>query len=41
MDAGWAVLRRLPQHELTRLSDAQLAQYIAPAAAAAKDDARA
>ena len=32
MDRGWLVLRRLPKHELTRLSDAQIAHYIAPAA---------
>ena len=32
MDAGWAVLRRLPKTELTRLSDAQIARYIEPAA---------
>ena len=31
MDAGWAVLRRLPKTELARLSDAQIAQYIRPA----------
>ena len=31
MDAGWRVLRRLPKTELTRLSDAQIAQYIQPA----------
>src|SRR5665647_823598 len=29
MEEGWAVLRLLPQNELTRLSDAQIAQYIA------------
>ena len=29
MNAGWTVLRRLPQSELARLSDAQIAQYIA------------
>ena len=33
MAAGWAVLRRLPKSELTRLSDAQIAQYIEPAGA--------
>jgi len=32
MQAGWAVLRRLPASELARLSDAQIAQYIASAA---------
>jgi len=31
MDHGWAVLRRLPKNELTRLSDAQIAHYIEPA----------
>jgi len=28
MESGWAVLRRLPKSELTRLSDAQIARYI-------------
>ena len=28
MEAGWTVLRVLPRNELTRLSDAQIAQYI-------------
>jgi V/A-type H+-transporting ATPase subunit B len=28
MEAGWAVLRRLPKAELTRLSDAQIAEHI-------------
>ena len=32
MEAGWAVLRLLPKNELTRLSDAQIARYIEPAA---------
>jgi V/A-type H+-transporting ATPase subunit B len=31
MEAGWAVLRRLPRTELARLSDAQIEQYIQPA----------
>jgi V/A-type H+-transporting ATPase subunit B len=30
MEAGWTVLRLLPKSELSRLSDAQIAQYIAP-----------
>jgi len=34
MEAGWAVLRRLPKSELTRLSDAQIAQNLEPAPAA-------
>ena len=33
MEAGWTVLRLLPKSELSRLSDAQIAQYIAPAEA--------
>jgi len=28
MAAGWTVLRLLPRNELTRLTDAQIAQYI-------------
>jgi V/A-type H+-transporting ATPase subunit B len=28
MDAGWATLRGLPHHELTRLSDAQIAEHL-------------
>lgn len=36
MDAGWTVLRLLPKSELTRLSDAQVAQYIEPAAESAE-----
>ena len=28
MKTGWKVLSRLPKSELTRLSDAQIAQYI-------------
>jgi len=32
LQAGWAVLSLLPKSELTRLSDEQIAQYIAPAA---------
>ena len=28
MEAGWEVLSLLPKSELTRLSDAQIAQYI-------------
>jgi V/A-type H+-transporting ATPase subunit B len=39
MDVGWAVLRLLPKSELTRLSDAQIAQYIEPAAKGEKVDA--
>jgi V/A-type H+-transporting ATPase subunit B len=34
MDAGWALLRGLPLAELSRLSDAQIAQHLAPAAPA-------
>ena len=33
MAAGWVVLRRLPKNELTRLSDAQIAQNLEPAPA--------
>ncbi len=33
MEAGWTVLRLLPKAELSRLSDAQIAQYIAPSEA--------
>ena len=33
MEAGWRVLRLLPRNELTRLTDAQIAQYIEKAAA--------
>ena len=29
MEAGWAVLQRLPKAELARLSDAQIARYVA------------
>lgn len=32
MDVGWDLLRALPAAELTRLSDAQIAQHLAPAA---------
>jgi V/A-type H+-transporting ATPase subunit B len=39
MEAGWTVLRLLPKSELTRLSDAQIAQYIEPAAKGEKVDA--
>ena len=28
MDLGWRILRSLPKSELSRLSDAQIAQYI-------------
>jgi V/A-type H+-transporting ATPase subunit B len=41
MDGGWAVLRRLPKNELTRLSDAQIAHYIEPAALQEKSSAHA
>ena len=37
MNAGWAVLRLLPQSELARLSDAQIAQYIASAEGEAQE----
>jgi len=33
MEAGWEVLSLLPKSELTRLSDALIAQYIKPAEA--------
>lgn len=35
MDVGWELLRALPTAELTRLSDAQIAQHLAPSAAPA------
>ena len=38
---GWEVLRRLPKNELTRLSDAQIARYIEPAATQGKGGAHA
>ncbi|HYA06865.1 MAG TPA: V-type ATP synthase subunit B [Xanthobacteraceae bacterium] len=41
MAAGWAVLRRLPNNELTRLSDAQIAHYIEPLAAPERSSAHA
>ena len=41
MAGGWRVLRRLPAQELTRLSDAQIAHYIAAAAASEKSRAHA
>ncbi len=41
MAGGWQVLRRLPAQELTRLSDAQIAHYIAAAAASEKSRAHA
>jgi len=41
MAGGWQVLRRLPAQELTRLSDAQIAHYIAAAAMPEKSRAHA
>jgi len=42
MECGWDVLSLLPKNELTRLSDAQIADYIEPAAATqGKDGAHA
>jgi V/A-type H+-transporting ATPase subunit B len=32
MEAGWTVLAGLPKSELSRLSDAQIAAHLAPAA---------
>ncbi len=41
MECGWKVLGRLPKNELTRLSDAQIAEYIEPAALQEKGGAHA
>jgi V/A-type H+-transporting ATPase subunit B len=41
MECGWEVLRRLPKNELTRLSDAQIVEYIEPAALREKGGAHA
>jgi V/A-type H+-transporting ATPase subunit B len=37
MEAGWAVLAKLPVAELSRLSDDQIARYIKPAEKASQD----
>jgi V/A-type H+-transporting ATPase subunit B len=41
MEAGWTILRGLPQNELTRLSDAQITHYITPAVGKERGDANA
>jgi V/A-type H+/Na+-transporting ATPase subunit B len=41
MECGWDVLSRLPKNELTRLSDAQIADYIEPAVTQGKGGAHA